>query len=89
MENFKTIVIFILLIYVIYILTRYINRKEIKFYEYAQMIETKLKDDDDVTLEEIRTLYNILKKLLHTRNERQRFVEVTKMIQVKFKVEKI
>jgi len=89
MENFKTIVIFILLIYVIYILTRYINRKEIKFYEYAQMIETKLKDDDDVTLEEIRTLYNILKKLLHTRNERHRFVEVTKMIQVKFKVEKI
>lgn len=87
LEILITIGIFIAIIAFTIVSMRYVNRQEIKFYERAQDIETRIKENDDMTYEEVMELFNKLKHLIHSRSERHRFIEIVKMIEVRYKKE--
>lgn len=75
---------FVVTITFVIISMKYLNKSEIKFYEKAQIIETKIKDDDDLTFDEIVLLFKNLKKYTHGRNAHHRVIELRKMIEVRF-----
>lgn len=63
---------------------KYLTKIEIKFYEKAQNLETKLKDDDDMIFDEAIELFNKINKMAHLRSDYHRIIELTKMIEVRY-----
>jgi hypothetical protein len=65
------------------ILVSYIHRKEIKFFEDAERIEILLKTNSityDVAIEDL----NKLRKNVKNRDERHRYYQIVKLIELKF-----
>lgn len=83
-EHIITIVSVLFTVIFTVVCMKYLNKTEIKFYEKAQIIETKIKDDDDLTYDEIIVLLNTLKKYVKNRTERHRVIELIKMIEVRY-----
>lgn len=65
------------------VLVSYLHRKEIKFFEDAERIEILLKTNSityDVAMEDL----NRLRKNVKNRDERHRYYQIVKLIELKF-----